>query len=238
MTHTLALHCDLFVSQHFLVTQARSQRLTITGCRTRYLLRSTMSVFVKALLILSLILSKWWCVSVVQLNHSRTTIGRRACTQTFSIDITVQFAETLLAKHDGNQPQSAIRYFPLDKYHVLTQRLVMPPPSSHSSLHLQVLAKRFFVAKFQPGVHLPPCISRIIIDPDATPPGSGFFSVTRTKEETSLVGESHECMPNSLEQYSGWRCIKIKGPMEHGNLQCFSKAQIVGDHIWQQTSLV
>ena len=91
----------------------------------------------------------------------------------------------------------------------------MPPPSNHTSLHLQVLPKCFFVARLQAGVRLPPCVLRLFTDSDAR----GFFSVTRTSEEISLVGESHEWMPDSLKQYSRWRCIKVKGPMEHG--RCF-----------------
>lgn len=89
---------------------------------------------------------------------------------------------------------------------------VMPPPLNHTSLHLQVLSERFFVARLRSGVHLPPCALRLFTDSDPT----SFFSVTRTGEEISLVGESHEWMPDSLKQYSCWRCIKVKGPMEHG----------------------
>ena len=87
----------------------------------------------------------------------------------------------------------------------------MPPPSNHASLHLQVLPKRFFVARLQSSVGLPPCASRLFTESDTT----SFFSVTRTSEEISLVGESHKWMPDSLKQYSRWRCIRVKGPMEH-----------------------
>jgi len=87
----------------------------------------------------------------------------------------------------------------------------MPPPFNHTALHLQVLSKRFFVLRLQPEVHLPPCVLRTLTNPGTT----GFLSITRTKEEISLVGESHEWLPDSLKPYSDWRCIKIMGPMEH-----------------------
>ncbi|TFK41858.1 ACT domain-containing protein [Crucibulum laeve] len=86
----------------------------------------------------------------------------------------------------------------------------MPPPSSSSSLHLQVLSEPFFVVQLQPGQEVPPCILK-----DLTGGKGGFFSVTRTKDEISLVGESYKWMPASYKEQSTWMCIKILGPMEH-----------------------
>jgi len=46
--------------------------------------------------------------------------------------------------------------------------------------------------------------------------GPGFFSVTRTPEEISIVGEiTNSPLVQSLSGGVGdWRCIKIAGPME------------------------
>lgn len=44
----------------------------------------------------------------------------------------------------------------------------------------------------------------------------GFFSVKRTRDEVSLIGE--EEMPSTYEQQSTWMCIKIERPLEHSSL--------------------
>ncbi|KAF8808084.1 hypothetical protein BYT27DRAFT_7223824 [Phlegmacium glaucopus] len=86
----------------------------------------------------------------------------------------------------------------------------MPPPSNSSALHLQVLPEPFFVVQLQPGQEIAPSVLK-----DLTEGKGGFFSVTRTRDEISLVGEAYEGMPSSYEEQSTWMCIKIKGPMEH-----------------------
>jgi hypothetical protein len=86
------------------------------------------------------------------------------------------------------------------------------PPLNNPTLHLQVLSEYFFIAKLHPGIDIPPCVLRVLTDLDAR----GFFSVTKTKEEISLVGKAHEWMPDSLKLSSQWRCIKVVGPIEHG----------------------
>lgn len=86
----------------------------------------------------------------------------------------------------------------------------MPPPSNSSALHLIVLPNPFFVVKLKPGQEITPCVIK-----DLTDGKGGFFSVTRTTEEVSVVGEAYELMPSSYEEKSTWRCIKIQGPMEH-----------------------
>ncbi|KAF8899055.1 ACT domain-containing protein [Infundibulicybe gibba] len=87
----------------------------------------------------------------------------------------------------------------------------MPPPSNHASLHLQVLPKAFFVVQLQPGDDIPPCMVKEVCHHSGR-----FFSITRTGDEISLVGESRSGMPDSVKEYSTWMCIKIIGPMEHG----------------------
>jgi len=89
----------------------------------------------------------------------------------------------------------------------------MPPPSNSSALHLIVLLNPFFVVKLKPGQEITPCVIK-----DLTDGKGGFFSVTRTPEEVSLVGEAYEVMPSSYKEQSTWRCIKIQGPMEHSML--------------------
>jgi len=48
--------------------------------------------------------------------------------------------------------------------------------------------------------------------------GPGFFSITRTSEEISIVGElTDNPQVQSLSGGDGeWRCIKIAGPMDFG----------------------
>lgn len=87
----------------------------------------------------------------------------------------------------------------------------MPPPSNNPSLHLQVLSEPFFVVQLQVGQEVPPCVLK-----DLTDGRGGFFSVTRTKDEVSLVGEAYKWMPKNYKEQSTWMCIKIQGPMEHG----------------------
>jgi hypothetical protein len=86
----------------------------------------------------------------------------------------------------------------------------MPPPSNSAALHLIVLPEPFFVVKLKSGEEIAPCIIK-----DLTSGKGGFFSVTRTSEEVSLVGESYKWMPSSYKEQSTWMCIKIHGPMDH-----------------------
>lgn len=89
----------------------------------------------------------------------------------------------------------------------------MPPPSSSSAFHLVVLPKPFFVVKLEPGQEIAPYVIK-----DLTGGKSSFFSVTRTTEEVSVVGEAYTLMPSSYREQSTWSCIKIQGPMEHSML--------------------
>ncbi|KAJ3511355.1 hypothetical protein NLJ89_g4148 [Agrocybe chaxingu] len=86
----------------------------------------------------------------------------------------------------------------------------MPPPSNSPALHLQVLPDPFFVVQLQPGQEMAPCIIN-----DLKKGKGSFFSVTRTKDEVSLVGEAYAWMPESYKEQSTWMCIKIQGPMQH-----------------------
>jgi hypothetical protein len=86
----------------------------------------------------------------------------------------------------------------------------MPPPSNSSTLHLQALPKPFFVVQLQAGQEIAPNVLK-----ELTEGTGGFFSITRTRDEVSLVGEAYEAMPSSYKEQSTWMCIKIEGPMEH-----------------------
>lgn len=86
----------------------------------------------------------------------------------------------------------------------------MPPPSSSAALHLQVLPEPFFVVQLGQNEEMAPCILK-----DLTSGKGGFFAVTRTKEEVSIVGEGYKWMPKKYEEQCVWHCIKIRGPMEH-----------------------
>ncbi|MBW1730901.1 MAG: ACT domain-containing protein [Deltaproteobacteria bacterium] len=44
---------------------------------------------------------------------------------------------------------------------------------------------------------------------------SGFFSITRTPEELSVVC-SAACIPRKVRAERGWRCLKVEGPLDFG----------------------
>lgn len=44
-------------------------------------------------------------------------------------------------------------------------------------------------------------------------PGSGIWSLTRTAEELSLVISEH-LAPQDWQIESGWRCLKVEGPLD------------------------
>ncbi|KIJ66239.1 hypothetical protein HYDPIDRAFT_109234 [Hydnomerulius pinastri MD-312] len=80
----------------------------------------------------------------------------------------------------------------------------MPPPINHPCLHLEVLPETFYVKQFPPDGGIP---MEALNELNVTKTKSGIFSVTRTAEEVSIVGEAHG-------DRGEWRCIKIAGPME------------------------
>jgi uncharacterized protein len=82
----------------------------------------------------------------------------------------------------------------------------MPPALDHPCLHLRVLAGLYFVHQLSPKEALDASILTRLRDG-----GAGLLSLTRTDEETSIVGEAAEA---DIE--AKWKCIKIAGPMEFG----------------------
>ncbi|KAG8687275.1 hypothetical protein FRC11_007493 [Ceratobasidium sp. 423] len=91
----------------------------------------------------------------------------------------------------------------------------MPPPSTSSVLHLQILPKPFRVFKLLPSTSFPLALLGILQKP---PIGDEFVSVTRNAGEVSVVTD-HVFDPSDElgvnEEGNSWRCIKVKGPMEH-----------------------
>ena len=45
--------------------------------------------------------------------------------------------------------------------------------------------------------------------------GDDFFSITRTKEELSVVCHE-EKVPQNVKVEKGWRCLKVEGPLDFG----------------------
>lgn len=90
----------------------------------------------------------------------------------------------------------------------------MPPPSDDPSFHLCALPGLFFVVKLKPDKDILSVMSMLEkVDKDAPQ----FVSVTRTKDEISVVGESGPDIPKAWIQYATWRAIKIVGPMDFGS---------------------
>ncbi|KAG2350740.1 hypothetical protein BDR05DRAFT_954849 [Suillus weaverae] len=82
----------------------------------------------------------------------------------------------------------------------------MPPPFNHPSLELELLAQTFFVKQFPVDAGVPAAIASGL---NAAQRTRGVFSITRTGEEISVVGEA-------VDDDGEWKCIKIAGPMEFG----------------------
>jgi len=87
----------------------------------------------------------------------------------------------------------------------------MPPPFEHKAFYLELLPHVYFVKQL-------PSSSTLSEDVLSLLNGPGFFSITRTPEEISIVGEiTDNPQVQSLSGGDGgWRCIKIAGPMEFG----------------------
>jgi len=80
----------------------------------------------------------------------------------------------------------------------------MPPPADHPCLQLELLPQPFYVKQLQIGEPIPvEFLSELNLQKTG---GHGLFSITRTREEISIVGEA--------SGDGDWRCIKIAGPME------------------------
>jgi len=85
----------------------------------------------------------------------------------------------------------------------------MPPPFEHKAFYLALLPNIYFVKQL-------PISSKLQEDVLSLLNGPGFFSITRTSEEISIVGEvtDNPHVQSLTERDGEWRCIKIAGPME------------------------
>lgn len=72
------------------------------------------------------------------------------------------------------------------------------------SLSLAILPQRFAICRLSPDEPLPTFLFH-----------SQFFSITKTSEELSVV-LSEEIVPSDWKTETGWRCLKVSGPLDFG----------------------
>jgi len=73
---------------------------------------------------------------------------------------------------------------------------------NQSNLTLTLLGDTYSVCRLGPEADIPPWA-----------PAGDFFSITRTKDELSLVC-SQELVPHGVQCEKGWRCIMVEGPLD------------------------
>jgi hypothetical protein len=73
---------------------------------------------------------------------------------------------------------------------------------SHTHLTLLLLPDDYSICRLSPEADIPPWA--LVGD---------FFSITRTREELSLVC-SQEAVPDGVQGEAGWRCIMVRGPLD------------------------
>ena len=73
---------------------------------------------------------------------------------------------------------------------------------SHTNLTLSLLPNTFAICKLEPEADIPPWAL-----------AGDFYSLTRTKEELSLVC-LQEAVPEGLQCEKDWRCLKVEGPLD------------------------
>jgi uncharacterized protein len=69
-------------------------------------------------------------------------------------------------------------------------------------MRLSLLDDLLTICRLEPGAELPDWI-----------PGAGFWSITRTPEELSLVCAEGRA-PEAAHCENGWRCLKVEGPLD------------------------
>ena len=69
-------------------------------------------------------------------------------------------------------------------------------------LSLKILPDRIAVCRFAPTAKLPEGLDK-----------SGFYSITRTEEELTVVC-TEASVPSGTLSEGGWRCFKIQGPLD------------------------
>jgi hypothetical protein len=73
-------------------------------------------------------------------------------------------------------------------------------------LSLKILPDRMAVCRFEPSAPLPDWIDK-----------PGFYSITRTAEELSVVC-SQERVPLEAESETGWRCFQLSGSFDFSEI--------------------
>jgi hypothetical protein len=73
---------------------------------------------------------------------------------------------------------------------------------SHTNLTLSLLPDTFAICRLEPEADIPPWAL-----------AGDFFSLTRTKEELSLLCPQ-EVVPEGLQCEKDWRCLKVEGPLD------------------------
>jgi hypothetical protein len=91
----------------------------------------------------------------------------------------------------------------------------MPPSLNHPSLELELLPQTFFVKQLPVDADIPAAFASGLNAAQGNP---GIFSVTRTAEEISVVGEA-------VGDDGEWKCIKIAGPLDFGVFFTFASRE-------------
>jgi hypothetical protein len=73
---------------------------------------------------------------------------------------------------------------------------------SQTNLSLSLLPDHYSICRLAPEAGIPPWAL-----------AGDFFSITRTREELSLVC-SQEAVPDGVQSEKGWRCIMVGGPLD------------------------
>lgn len=99
----------------------------------------------------------------------------------------------------------------------------MPPPSTSTSLHLHVQPQPFFLVQLKATEPLPDWIVQRVAAPLDD---SEFLSITRTKDEVSIVSDFC-ALENGTTRSTEWRCIRVAGPMDLSGLVLYSKNNLI-----------
>ena len=73
-------------------------------------------------------------------------------------------------------------------------------------LSLKILTERMAVCRFEPTAPLPDWIG-----------GPGFYSITRTDAELTIVCPETRIAPGATRE-AGWRCFKVLGPLDFSEI--------------------
>lgn len=85
----------------------------------------------------------------------------------------------------------------------------MPPPSPSTALHLRLLPEAFAIFQLAPGEAIPANLLECVAQTD----GKKFISITRTKEEVSIVCD-RAVLDSEQIPPGEWKCIQVIGPMD------------------------